>query len=120
MPRICEMTRKGPVTGNLVSHSNIKTRTLWNTNLHRKKFTVSELAQTLTLRLSTHAIKTIDKQGGFSRALLLAKDELLSDRLLHVKKQLQKALRKGSPKAASAAAPTATKTKAAGTEKVRK
>jgi large subunit ribosomal protein L28 len=92
------MTGKGPTTGNLVSHSNIKTRTRWLPNLKRKKYLVTELGQTVSARLSTHAIKTIDKQGGFSRALLLAKDEGLSDKLLHVKKQLQKSLRKGAPK----------------------
>ena len=96
MSRFCEMTGKGPTTGNLVSHSNIKTRTIWNPNLKHKKYTVAELGQTLTVKVSTHAIKTIDKQGGFSRALLLAKDDLLSEKLLHVKKQLQKALRKNS------------------------
>jgi len=94
MSRKCELTGKGPTTGNLVSHSNIKTRTRWLPNLQRKKYTVAELGQTMTVRLSTHAIKTIDKQGGFSRALLLSKENFLSERLLHVKKQLEKALRK--------------------------
>lgn len=118
MSRFCEMTGRGPTTGNLVSHSNIKTRTLWNINLQKKKYTVTELSQTLTVKVSTHAIKTIDKQGGFSRALLLAKDELLSDKLLHVKKQLIKALRSTSKPTAptetkKAAAPKATKKAAA-------
>jgi large subunit ribosomal protein L28 len=94
MSRHCEMTGKGPTTGNLVSHSNIKTRTRWLPNLKRKKYTVSELGQTFTARLSTHAIKTIDKQGGISRALLLAKDDGMSQKLLHIKKQLIKALKK--------------------------
>lgn len=92
MSRRCEMTGKGPTTGNLVSHSNIKTRTRWLPNLKSKKYTIPELGQTVSLRLSTHAIKTIDKQGGITRALLLSKDEKLSERLLHVKKQLKKAL----------------------------
>lgn len=94
MSRHCELTGKGPTTGNLVSHSNIKTRTRWLPNLKQKKYTIAELGQTLSLKLSTHAIKTIDKQGGISRALLLAKDDGLSDRLLHVKKQLVKSLKK--------------------------
>ncbi len=94
MSRHCELTGKGPTTGNLVSHSNIKTRTRWLPNLKQKKYTIPELAQTVSLKLSTHAIKTIDKQGGISRALLLSKDEGLSDRLLHIKKQLVKSLKK--------------------------
>lgn len=94
MSRHCELTGKGPTTGNLVSHSNIKTRTRWLPNLKQKKYTIPELAQTVSLKLSTHAIKTIDKQGGISRALLLSKDCGLSDRLLHIKKQLVKSLKK--------------------------
>jgi len=94
MSRHCELTGKGPTTGNLVSHSNIKTRTRWLPNLKRKKYTVSELGQTFTGRFSTDAIKTIDKQGGITRALLLAKDEGMSPKLLHIKKQLIKALKK--------------------------
>ena len=94
MSKICELTGKRPTTGNLVSHSNIKTRTRWLPNIQRKKYIVKELSQTLTLRLSTEAIKNIDKQGGISRALLLAKDEKLSDRLKHVKIQIKKSLKK--------------------------
>lgn len=94
MSKKCELTGKGPTTGNLVSHSNIKTRTRWLPNIQRKKFTIPELQQTLTLRLSTEAIKNIDKQGGITRALLLAKEEKLSERLQHVKRQVMKSLRK--------------------------
>lgn len=94
MSKKCELTGKGPTTGNLVSHSNIKTRTRWLPNIQRKKFMIPELKQTLTLRLSTEAIKNIDKQGGITRALLLAKDEKLSERLQHVKRQVLKSLRK--------------------------
>ena len=101
MARICELTGKRPTTGNLVSHSNIKTRTRWLPNVLNKKYTISELGQTLTLRLSTHAVKTIDKQGGITRALLLSKDENLSDRLKSVKNRLVKKLRASSTKAAA-------------------
>ena len=94
MSKRCELTGKGPTTGNLVSHSNIKTRTRWLPNIQRKKFMIPELKQTLTLRLSTEAIKNIDKQGGITRAILLAKEEKLSERLQHVKRQVQKSLRK--------------------------
>ena len=94
MSKHCELTGKGPTTGNLVSHSNTKTRTRWLPNLQRKKYVIQELCQTISARFCTHAIKTIDKQGGISRALLLAKDDGLSKKLLHVKKQLIKSLKK--------------------------
>jgi large subunit ribosomal protein L28 len=99
MARVCELTGKGPVTGNLVSHSNIKTRTRWLPNLQRKRFKVSELGQILTVRLSTHAIHTIDKVGGISNAIRKAKDENLSEQLLRVKRSLIKqAKNQGSKK----------------------
>lgn len=99
MSRFCELTGKGPTTGNLVSHSNIKTRTRWLPNLKRKKYLVPELGESMFLRLSTSAIKTIDKQGGLSRAILLAKEEYLSDRLQNVRQRLMKSLKRGSKKA---------------------
>lgn len=91
MSRHCELTGKGPTTGNLVSHSNIKTRTRWLPNLHTKKYTIPELAQTVSITLSSHAIRTIDKQGGISRALFAAKENFLSPRLLKIKNAIRKA-----------------------------
>lgn len=93
MARRCELTGKGPTTGNLVSHSNIKTRTRWLPNVHRKKIMIPELSETLTLTLSTHAIRTIDKLGGISAALMKAKDAGLSERLLNVKNRIKKSRR---------------------------
>lgn len=96
MSKHCELTGKGPTTGNLVSHSNIKTRTRWLPNLVRKKYLIPELSQTVTLRLSTHAMKNIDKQGGITSALFKAKEANLSERLLGIKTRIQKKFRKES------------------------
>jgi len=90
MARKCELTGKGPTTGNLVSHSNIKTRTRWLPNLKNKKYTIPELGQTLTLRLSTHAIRLIDKAGGISKAIRKAKLSDLSPQLQSIQNRLQK------------------------------
>lgn len=104
MSRVCEFTGKGPVTGNQVSHSNIKTRTRWLPNLHNKRYTIAELGQVVTLKLSSHAIQVIDKQGGISKALRQAKPAGLSPRLLKIQAKLNKKAA-GKPKAAAAAAP---------------
>ncbi len=88
MSKFCELTGKGPTTGNLVSYSNIKTRTRWLPNIVSKRYSIPELGQILSLRLSTRAIRTIDKQGGISRAIKLAKDANLSDRLRTIKARL--------------------------------
>ena len=88
MSRKCELTGKGPVTGNKVSHSNIKTRTRWLPNLQQKKYTIPELGLTLRLKLSTSAIRTIDKVGGITNAIRKAKTDGLSDRLKTIQGRL--------------------------------
>ncbi|MBL7717085.1 MAG: 50S ribosomal protein L28 [Bdellovibrionales bacterium] len=102
MSRKCELTGKGPATGNLVSHSNIKTRTRWLPNLKRKQYTIPELSQTVTVRLSTTAIKTIDKLGGIVPALFWAKEEGLSEQLLKIRNQVSKKYKAATKKSASA------------------
>lgn len=94
MSRVCELTGRGPFTGNKVSHSNIKTRTRWIPNLNRKRFLIPELGQILTLKLSSRAIRTIDKVGGISNAIRQSKSEVLSDRLKKVQRALLKPKKK--------------------------
>ncbi len=56
MSRFCDYCGKGPTTGNLVSHSNIKTRTRWLPNLKRLKAVVNGTTQ--TIRACTRCIRT--------------------------------------------------------------
>ena len=88
MSRKCELSGKGPTTGNKVSHSNIKTRTRWLPNLHQKKYLIPELGLTLRLKLSSRAIRTIDKLGGISAAIRKAKTQDLSPRLQTIQSRL--------------------------------
>ena len=88
MSKKCELTGKGPVTGNKVSHSNVKTRTRWLPNLVQKRYKIPELGLIMRLRLSTSAIRTIDKQGGISNAIRWAKESELSDRLRQIRGRL--------------------------------
>lgn len=88
MSKKCELTGKGPMSGNQVSHSNIKTRTRWIPNLKNKKYTIPELGLILRLKLSTRAIRTIDKLGGISAAIRNAKTSDLSDRLRAIQSRL--------------------------------
>jgi len=88
MSKFCELTGKGPTTGNQVSHSNIKSRTRWLPNLVQKRYSIPELGQILTLKLSTRAVRTIDKQGGISSAIRQAKTEFLSPRLQKIQRIL--------------------------------
>jgi large subunit ribosomal protein L28 len=66
MSRICQLTGKKAIVGNNVSHSNTKTRRQFKVNLKRKRFFVPETGEWVTLRVSTAAIKNINKKGIFA------------------------------------------------------
>jgi large subunit ribosomal protein L28 len=63
MSRICEITGKKAIVGNKVSHSNAKTKRKFNVNLQVKRFFLPEENKWITLRLSTSALRTINKNG---------------------------------------------------------
>ena len=63
MSRVCELTGKRPISGNSVSHSNRKTRRRFLPNLQKKRFFVPETGAWVELKVSTHAIRTINKHG---------------------------------------------------------
>ena len=66
MARVCQVTGKVPIGGNKVSHSNIKTKRRFLPNLQKKKFYLVEEDKWITLKLSTDAIRTINKNGLYS------------------------------------------------------
>ena len=68
MSKICQVTGKKPMFGNNVSHANNKTRRKFNVNLQKKKFWVPEENRYITLRLSMHGLRIINKKG-ISRVL---------------------------------------------------
>jgi large subunit ribosomal protein L28 len=63
MSRICQVTGKGVMTGNNVSHANNKTRRRFLPNLHERRFWVASENRWVKLRLSMAALRTIDKNG---------------------------------------------------------
>ena len=63
MSRICELTGKRPITGNNVSHSNRRTKRRFLPNLHKKRFYVPETGEWLTLKVSSTALRNINKLG---------------------------------------------------------
>ncbi len=66
MARVCQVTGKVPMGGNKVSHSNIKTKRRFLPNLQKKRFYLIEEDKWITLKLSTDAIRTINKNGLYS------------------------------------------------------
>lgn len=63
MARVCQVTGKGPMVGNNVSHANNKTKRRFLPNLQSRRFWVESENRWVRLRVSTNAIRTIDKNG---------------------------------------------------------
>ena len=63
MARVCQVTGKKPIVGNTVSHSNIKTKRRFLPNLQTKRFYYVEEDRWITLKVSSEAIRTINKNG---------------------------------------------------------
>ena len=63
MARVCQVTGKGPMVGNNVSHANNKTKRRFLPNLQRRRFWIESENRWINLRLTTNALRTIDKNG---------------------------------------------------------
>jgi large subunit ribosomal protein L28 len=63
MARVCQVTGKGPMVGNNVSHANNKTKRRFLPNLQSRRFWVESENRWVRLRVSAHALRTIDKNG---------------------------------------------------------
>ena len=63
MARECQLTGKKPITGNKVSHSNMKTKRRFLPNLQKKNFFLPETGEWIKLNVSTSALRNIDKLG---------------------------------------------------------
>ncbi|MCB2136018.1 MAG: 50S ribosomal protein L28 [Rhodobacteraceae bacterium] len=92
MSRVCELTGKGPMTGNNVSHANNKSRRRFLPNLNDVSLISDALGQTFKLRISAAALRSVDHRGGLDAFLAKAKDDELSAKALKIKKDIAKAL----------------------------
>jgi large subunit ribosomal protein L28 len=100
MSRRCELTGKAVLTGNLVSHSNRKTRRRFLPNLCRVTLISDALGRSVKLRITAHALRSVEHRGGLDAFLLKARDEELSPKALELKRQVAKAA--AEPAAAAA------------------
>lgn len=91
MSRRCELSGKGVLTGNRVSHSNIKTRRRYLPNLNPVTLESETLGQSFRFRISASALRSVDHRGGLDAYLAKAKDDELSVKALRVKKDIAKA-----------------------------
>jgi large subunit ribosomal protein L28 len=63
MSRVCQVTGKGPKTGNTVSHANNRKRRRFLPNLHTQRFWLETERRFVSLRVSTRGLRTIEKRG---------------------------------------------------------
>ena len=91
MSRRCELTGKGPMSGNNVSHANNKTRRRFLPNLNDVTLISDILGRSFQLRVSAAALRSVDHRGGLDAFLAKAKDGELSPRVQKIKKDIEKA-----------------------------
>lgn len=91
MARRCQVTGKGVMTGNNVSHANNRTRRRFLPNIQETSLLSDALGRMIRLKLSTSAIRTIEHNGGLDAYLVKAKSADLSLEARRLKKQIVKA-----------------------------
>ena len=92
MSRRCELTGKGVMTGNNVSHAKNRSRRRFLPNLNNVSLASEALGRTFKFKISASALRTVDRKGGLDSFLEKAKEEELSASALKIKKDISKAL----------------------------
>lgn len=90
MSRVCELTGKGPMVGNNVSHAKNRTRRRFLPNLNDVTLQSESLGRSFKLRISAAALRTVDHRGGLDAFLAKAKDAELSANALKIKRDIEK------------------------------
>jgi large subunit ribosomal protein L28 len=91
MSRRCDITGKGVLAGNNVSHAMNKTRRRFLPNIQQTSMLSDALGRPVKLRLSTRAIRTIEKNGGLDAYLLGTADAKLTEEAVKLKREIRKA-----------------------------
>lgn len=89
----CELTGKGPVVKNLVSHSNIKTKSTAQPNVQRKRIFSPALNQMVRLYVATSTIRDMEHGGGFDSFVLNQNEKALSARALDIRNRIRRKMR---------------------------
>lgn len=90
MSRVCELTGKGVMTGNNVSHANNRTRRRFLPNLCQVTLISDALGQRFRLRVSAHALRSVEHRGGLDAFLLKSDETELSMRARLLRRQIAK------------------------------
>jgi large subunit ribosomal protein L28 len=92
MARRCELSGKGVLTGNNVSHANNKSRRRYLPNLCQVHLMSDVLGQNFALKVSAAALRSVEHRGGLDAYLMKARDTELSANALRIKRQVAKKL----------------------------
>ena len=90
MARRCELTGKGVLTGNNVSHAHNKTRRRFLPNLCNVHLMSEALGKSFAFKVSTRALKTVEHRGGLDAFLAKSRDNDLSPKALRIKRLIEK------------------------------
>ena len=90
MARICELTGKGRLVGNNVSHANNKTKRTFLPNLQNVTLLSDALEQGYKFRVSTHGLRSVEHVGGLDNWLIKTSDEKLSLKARRLKREVAK------------------------------
>ncbi|MDA0702528.1 MAG: 50S ribosomal protein L28 [Proteobacteria bacterium] len=91
MSRRCAITGKGVMSGNNVSHAHNKTRRRFLPNLQKTSMLSDVLGQSLSMRVSVHGIRTVEKAGGIDAFLIGTPDRNLPTAAIRLKRRILKA-----------------------------
>ena len=88
MARRCDLSGKGVLVGNNVSHANNKTKRRFLPNLHAQRLYSETLGESIRLRISNHALRTVERRGGLDGYLLSSRDVDLPGDLRRLKRRV--------------------------------
>jgi large subunit ribosomal protein L28 len=92
VPKRCQLTGTGPRAGRNVAHSNTKTCRRFDPNLQRVHLHSEALRRNVPLRVTTRALRTVQKHGGLDPFLLKTDDRKLAPDAIRLKRSVRKAL----------------------------
>jgi large subunit ribosomal protein L28 len=92
MSRVCELTGKGVMTGNNVSHAKNRTRRRFLPNLNQVTLASESLGEKFRMRVTSHALRSVEHRGGLDAFLLKQADADLSLKAQRVKRRIKKKL----------------------------
>jgi len=90
MSRICELTGKGRLVGNNVSHANNKTKRTYLPNLQNVTLISDALGRSIKLRVSTNGLRSVEHVGGLDNWLTKTPDTKLSLKARRLKREIAK------------------------------